>query len=96
MSSTAGHGTDTGGAMSLVICVRALLCTPTQGGRFLRPYPDPRRPSRRSTGGWPPLFGWGPQFQVYYGSTRDYKAAGSLPQESHQTGPAGNCNQAAQ
>eukprot|EP00961_Rhodomonas_salina_P162177 2184570-Rhodomonas_salina.1 len=66
MSSTAGHGTDTGGAMSPVICVRALLCTQALGGRFLRPYPDPRRPSRRSTYGWQPLFGWGPQFQVYY------------------------------
>eukprot|EP00961_Rhodomonas_salina_P173579 2341050-Rhodomonas_salina.1 len=60
MSSTAGHGTDTGGATRLVIRVRALLCTQAPGGRFLRPYPDPRRPSRRSTGGWPPLFGQGP------------------------------------
>eukprot|EP00961_Rhodomonas_salina_P112982 1520013-Rhodomonas_salina.1 len=34
MSSTAGHGTDTVGAMS----------------------PDPRRPSRHSTGGQQPLF----------------------------------------
>eukprot|EP00961_Rhodomonas_salina_P278485 3762742-Rhodomonas_salina.1 len=67
MSSTAGHGTDTGGAMSPVIGVRALLCTPAQGGRFLRLYPDPWRLSRRSTCGWPPLLGWGPQFQVYYG-----------------------------
>eukprot|EP00961_Rhodomonas_salina_P001455 19905-Rhodomonas_salina.1 len=67
MSSTAGHGTDTGGAMSLVISVRALPCTPAQGGRFPRPYTDPRIPSRRSTCGWQPLFGRGPQFQVCYG-----------------------------
>eukprot|EP00961_Rhodomonas_salina_P241486 3262617-Rhodomonas_salina.1 len=42
--------------MSPVMCVRALQCTQAQGGRFLRPYPDPRRQSRRSTGGQPPLF----------------------------------------
>eukprot|EP00961_Rhodomonas_salina_P061029 819682-Rhodomonas_salina.1 len=72
MSSTAGHGTDTGGAMSPVISVRALSCTQAQGGRFLRPYPDPRRSSRRSTSGWPPLFGRGPQFQVYYGGPQCY------------------------
>eukprot|EP00961_Rhodomonas_salina_P064284 864347-Rhodomonas_salina.1 len=59
MSSTAGHGTDTGGAMSPAICVRALQCRGTQapGGRVLRPYPDPQRQSRRSTCRRPPLFG---------------------------------------
>eukprot|EP00961_Rhodomonas_salina_P063179 848823-Rhodomonas_salina.1 len=60
MSSTAGHGTDTGGAMRLVIRARALPCPQVPGGRPLRPYPDPRRLSRHSTSGWPPLFGRGP------------------------------------
>eukprot|EP00961_Rhodomonas_salina_P268633 3630457-Rhodomonas_salina.1 len=53
--------------MRLVIRVRALPRPQAPGGRPLRPYPDPRRLSRRSTCGWPPLFGWGPQFRVYYG-----------------------------
>eukprot|EP00961_Rhodomonas_salina_P109701 1476550-Rhodomonas_salina.1 len=60
MSSTAGHGTDTDGAMRLVICVRALPHPRAQGGSPPKPYTDPWRPSRRSTDGWPPLFGQGP------------------------------------
>eukprot|EP00961_Rhodomonas_salina_P121808 1639912-Rhodomonas_salina.1 len=60
MSSTAGHGTDTGGAMRLVIRVRALPRPRAQGGRPPKPYTDPRGPSRRSIDGWSPLFGWGP------------------------------------
>eukprot|EP00961_Rhodomonas_salina_P166119 2238535-Rhodomonas_salina.1 len=67
MSSTAGHGTDTGGGHEPGYCLGALLCTQAQGGRFLRPYPDPRGPSRSSTGRRQPLFGLGPRFQVYYG-----------------------------
>eukprot|EP00961_Rhodomonas_salina_P105062 1415021-Rhodomonas_salina.1 len=42
--------------MSPVTCVRALQCTQAPGGSVPRPYPDPRRQSRRSTGGLPPLF----------------------------------------
>eukprot|EP00961_Rhodomonas_salina_P177172 2388855-Rhodomonas_salina.1 len=60
MSSTAGHGTDTGGAMRLAIRVRALPHPQVQGGRPLRPYPDRLRLSRHSTCGWQPLFGRGP------------------------------------